>query len=51
MKGVSMVRATVLALVTIAVVGPVVSPAGAQTTEAVAIVVHPDDPLSELRTG
>ncbi len=37
-----MVRATVLALVAIAVAGPMASRVDAQTTEAVAIVVHPE---------
>ncbi len=37
-----MVRSTVLALVTIAVVGPMVSTVDAQAREAVAIVVHPE---------
>jgi len=48
MKGVSMVRATVLALVTIAAVDPIVSTVGAQSTEAVAIVVHPDVDVDNL---
>ena len=43
-----MVRATVLALVTIATVGPIVSTVSAQTTEAVAIVVHPDVDVDNL---
>ena len=48
MKGVSMVWATVLALVTIAAVDPIVSTVGAQSTEAVAIVVHPDVDVDNL---
>ncbi len=45
-----MVRATVLALVTIAVAGPMVSAVDAQTegSEAVAIVVHPLVPTDDL---
>jgi len=43
-----MVRATVLALVTIAAVDPIVSTVGAQSTEAVAIIVHPDVDVDNL---
>ena len=43
-----MVRATVLALVTIAAAGPMVPTVDAQTTEAVAIVVHPNVAIDEL---
>lgn len=43
-----MVRATVVALATIAAVGPVVSTVHAQTAEAVAIVVHPEVDIEDL---
>ena len=43
-----MVRATVLALVAIAAAGPTVSTVEAQTTEAVAIVVHPQVAVDDL---
>ena len=50
MKGVNMMRPTVLALVTLAVAGPGVSTVAAQTEggEAVAIVVHPLVPIDNL---
>ena len=43
-----MVRATLLALVTIAAASSMASTADAQTTEAVAIVVHPDVAIDRL---
>ena len=43
-----MVRATVVALATIVAVGPMVSTVEAQTTEPVAIVVHPQVPIDDL---
>ncbi len=45
-----MMRATILAFVTMATVGPMVSPVEAQAEggEAVAIVVHPEVPIDDL---